>query len=389
MENLSEVVKILEGALKANASMAANYAGLLADKLDAAGERRQANIIRERLARAPLALASAQDAAGGMSLGSLPADGESRLHTVDVSRPVPDGTALLLPDAIQQRLDEFLAGIQHHNALARAGVALPHRLLIHGPPGTGKTQTARWVAATLRLPLLTVRCDTLISSLLGQTSRNLRRVMEFAQQQQCVLFLDEVDALGSSRGSERDVGELQRIVIALLQNIDALPDDTILIAATNHDSLLDHAIWRRFGFRIPMPLPDEDLRRRLWKEFLGNYAPPNISFSELARLSEAASGALIQQVCLDAKRSAVIGGEPTVTELELFRRLGLALALVRGASLSTTAAEIKWLKEWDGSIFSIRALARMYSVSTRHITNILQPEKKHGNSPRRPRRAAT
>ncbi|WP_163585513.1 ATP-binding protein, partial [Klebsiella pneumoniae] len=87
--------------------------------------------------------------------------------------------------------------------------ALPNRLLMHGPPGTGKTQLARWVAAQLGLQLLTVRCDTLVSSLLGQTSRNLRRVFEYAEQRPCVLFLDEFDALAGARGNERDVGELQ------------------------------------------------------------------------------------------------------------------------------------------------------------------------------------
>src|SRR5438477_8302827 len=124
---------------------------------------------------------------------------------------------------------------------------MPSRMLIHGPPGTGKTQTARWITGQLSLPLLTVRCDTLVSSLLGQTSKNLRRVFEHAVQRPCVLFLDEFDALASARGNERDVGELQRVVISLLQNVDALPDNTILIAATNHEQLLDPAVWRRFA----------------------------------------------------------------------------------------------------------------------------------------------
>lgn len=372
MDHLSEVLKILDGALRANASMAANYAGLLADKLEESGQRQQARQIRERLARAPAALASVQDASRGISLNSLPVDGESRLHTVDVSKPLKDQVALVLPNAIEARLREFLEGVRHHDALAQAGAALPNRLLMHGPPGTGKTQLARWVAAQLAVPLLTVRCDTLVSSLLGQTSRNLRRVFEYAEQLPCVLFLDEFDALGSARGNERDVGELQRIVIALLQNIDALPDSTILLAATNHDHLLDPAVWRRFSFRVPMPMPDAAMREALWSRFLGSYAPEGLHLQALVERSEGVTGAVIEQVCLDAKRSAVLAGQPKVDEDEIFRRLGLALALMENVPLSTREGEMRWLRRWDRKIFTLRTLAKLYQVSLRQVTTITQ-----------------
>jgi SpoVK/Ycf46/Vps4 family AAA+-type ATPase len=256
--------------------------------------------------------------------------------------------------------------------LVRANAALPNRLLMHGPPGTGKTQLARWVAAQLGLQLLTVRCDTLVSSLLGQTSRNLRRVFEYAEQRPCVLFLDEFDALAGARGNERDVGELQRVVIALLQNMDALPDNTILLAATNHDQLLDLAVWRRFSFRLPMPLPDEDVREALWQRFLGSYASPNMSFKTLVDRSAGLTGAVIEQVCLDSKRSAVLNGHAQVDEDEVFRRLGLTLALIERMPLSTRDAEMVWLRRWDRKIFSLRVLAKLYGVSTRHVTNITQ-----------------
>ncbi|BEP54489.1 hypothetical protein GmRootV118_17330 [Variovorax sp. V118] len=328
MDHLSEVLKILDGALRANASMAANYAGLLADKLEQSGNRQQARQVRERLARAPGALVSVQDGERGISLNNLPVDGESRLHTVDVSQPASHDICLELPSAIESRIQEFLSSVRHHDALVAANAALPNRLLLYGLPGTGKTQLARWVAAQLGLQLLTVRCDTLVSSLLGQTSRNLRRVFDYAEQHPCVLLLDEFDALAGARGNERDVGELQRVVIALLQNIDALPDSTILLAATNHDQLLDPAVWRRFSFRVPMPLPDHGVRRALWKQFLASYAPATLDLDGLVARSEGVTGAVIEQICLDSKRAAVIAGHSEVDEHEVFRRLGLMLALI-------------------------------------------------------------
>lgn len=378
MKHLSEVLKILDGALKSNHSMAANYAGLLADKLDLSGNRREATMIRERLARTPAALAMAQSGHAGPSLATLPVDGESRLHTVDISQPDAKQVRLILPSGIESRMKDFLAGVEHHDELVAAGAAMPNRMVIYGPPGTGKTQTARWIAAQLEVPMLTVRCDTLISSLLGQTSRNLRRVFEYAQEMPCVLFLDEFDALAGARGNERDVGELQRVVIALLQNIDALPDSTILLAATNHDQLLDHAIWRRFSFRIPMPLPDETLRSALWVQFLGNYAPPDLDTHKLAELCEGASGALIEQVCLDAKRSAILSAKPFVEPTELLRRLGLTMALNQGKVLASVEDEVRWLRQWLPKYFSYRVLAMAYGVSNRQIMNAIK-EDNNGN----------
>lgn len=379
IEHFSEVLKILDGALKANVSMAANYAGLLADKLERDGQRQQARLVRERLARAPAALTHPQDATRGGLQGTLPVDGDSRLHTVDLSTPTQHDVQLLLPTAISARASEFLQSIRHRDQLTRVGAALPNRMLIYGPPGTGKTQTARWLTAQLAVPLLTVRCDTLISSLLGQTSRNLRRVFEYAQQQPCVLFLDEFDALASARGNERDVGELQRIVIALLQNIDALPEDTILIASTNHEQLLDPAVWRRFPFRVPLPMPDLALRQQLWRQFLGDLAPTKVDWATLAEKSAGASGALLEQVCLDAKRVAVLAGKPLADEAEVFRRLALALALSSGVRLSTLDDEIRWLRQWDPKRFSLRVLADAYQTTTRHITNAVSEGKPHGN----------
>ncbi|WP_240515551.1 anti-phage ATPase IteA [Acidovorax kalamii] len=379
MEHLSEVLKILDGALKSNQSMAANYAGLLADKLERDGSRREASAIRERLARVPAALVSAQLGAHRSPLGNLPVDGDSRLSTVDVSHPVLGEVQLLLPSALQARLQDFLSSVQHRDKLLAAGVSQPNRLVMHGPPGTGKTQTARWTAGQLQLPLLTVRCDTLISSLLGQTSRNLRRVFDYAQEVPCVLFLDEFDALATARGNERDVGELQRVVIALLQNIDALPDDTILLAATNHDQLLDYAIWRRFTYRLAMPLPDQDLREQLWAQFLGAYTPSPLSLSELAQRSEGLSGAAIEQVCLDAKRKAILSAKPHVEETEVFRRLGLTVAMNNGQRLHSVQSEIQWLRHWYPKYFSQRVLAAAYGVSQRQIRNAIEEENDNGD----------
>lgn len=374
--HLSEVLKILDGALKSNATMSTNYAGLLADKLEQEGERDTAGRIRERLARAPTAVAHTQDAS--RAFATLPIDQESRLDTVDVSTPIKGAISLHLPGGSANRITEFLQTVQNYDRLHAAQAAAPLRLLLYGLPGTGKTQTARWIAAELELPLVTVRCDTLISSLLGQTSKNLRRVFDYVEQRPCILFLDEFDALASARGNERDIGELQRVVIALLQNIDALSDNTIVLAASNHERLLDPAVWRRFPFQLPLPLPDYELRVSIWKAMLGTFTSDNLDLDTLAKKSEGASGALIELVVMDGKRHAILNGKAQTDPAELFRRLALSMALSQGESLASLGNEIRWLREWDAKIFSIRELARLYSVSTRQINHLVQGN--HGNA---------
>lgn len=372
--HLSEVLKILDGALKSNASMSTNYAGLLADKLEQDGQREQAMRIRERLARAPNAIAHTQDAS--RLNNGLPVDSESRLYTVDVSKPAKGAVLLKLSSGTMNRISEFLESVIHYDKLQALDAAMPLRLMLYGPPGTGKTQTIKWIAGELSLPLITVRCDTLIGSLLGQTSKNLRRVFEYASETPCILFLDEFDALANARGNERDIGELQRVVISLLQNIDALEKNIVLVAASNHEQLLDRAIWRRFPFQVPLFLPDVGLRADLWKLMLGDVEIKGLDLNELAKKSEGLSGALIEQAAIDARRHAILSGTQGIDPAEIYRRLGIALALNLGKNLNDVKDEIQWLRKWDAKIFSIRELSRLYKISTRQITHLI--EDKHG-----------
>lgn len=367
MNHLSEVLKILEGAIQHNVRKAADYAGLLADKLELDGERKQAGLIREKLSRIPQQMLTPQS-----MTDTLPIDTESRLSTVDESRPKPEEIDLVLQEGVSERLREFIESVRKFDQLAAAGVAQPSRLLLYGPPGCGKTMLSRWIAAQLDLPLLTVRCDTLMSSLLGQTSKNLRRVFDHAENRPCVLFLDEFDALAKTRTDEREVGELQRVVIALLQNIDALSPSTILVAATNHDELLDRAIWRRFAWHLPLTLPAKSLRSAIWRRRLGFFMPEKIDQDELAALSEGLSGAGIEHVAQDAIRHAIMNGYAQAQEVDLLKRLAWTQALAHGQYLNTREEEVRFLRQWAPKVFTIRRLADYYGVSVRQINNMIQ-----------------
>lgn len=378
MEYISEVLKILEGALKANASMSNNYAGLLADKLDERGEARYAKMIRDKLNKMPTALVSAQKGDGGFSFNDLPVDNDSRLNTVDVSIPSLHEDKIILSESATEVIDDFIANIDNYDKLYKFNAALPNRIILFGKPGTGKTRLARHIAARLSLRMLTVRCDTLVSSLLGQTSKNLRKVFEYSSTVPCVLFLDEFDALASARGNERDIGELQRIVIALLQNIDSLPENVIVIAATNHENLLDPAIWRRFSFKLPMYTPDENILTEIWRDKLGQFISKDVDINYIAKKSLGVTGSTVEQISLDCKRKAILSNNNNVDEILLLKKIAFTIAQDQNISLKSKEDEIRWLRSWDEKKFSLRVLSKLYNLSVRGIGNIVKENNYHG-----------
>lgn len=138
-----------------------------------------------------------------------------------------------------------------------------------GPPGVGKTLSAAWLAGELEVPLRVLDLSAVMSSYLGRTGSNLRKVLDFARLEPCVLLLDEIDALAKRRGDDFDVGELKRVVAVILQEIDSWPSTSLLLATTNHAELIDPALWRRFDLVVDFPVPDKELIEAAVPVFLG------------------------------------------------------------------------------------------------------------------------
>ncbi|MFD2027633.1 AAA family ATPase [Promicromonospora aerolata] len=367
MEHLSEVLKILEGALRHDPSGAREYALLLADKLEDERRARQAEALRRTIARMPgLAVQSTEAAA------ALPRDDESDTPTVDIEQPLENNRPLALPRFVRQQLDEFVQTVEKRDLWVEHGIDTPARLLLVGLPGTGKTQTAREVARNLGLPIVMTRSDVLVSSFLGQTSKNIRRVFEYASSRPCVLFLDELDAIAKRRDDSQEVGELQRVVIALLQNLDALPESTVVLAATNHPELLDRAIGRRFAFHIDIPLPAAAQRAQIWADRLGSHAPPPEDIDILASVSEGMSGAVIEAAALDARRQGVILGHDVAPLTLILRRLARMLWYEDHQVFESPEAEMIALRRWLPKVFTYRELSEQFDVTTRQVGNAVR-----------------
>ncbi len=184
----------------------------------------------------------------------VPVDAESRMplaRIVDASlaeRPI-------MVSAVASQIDQIVEEYSDAARLLRAGLAPTRTALLVGPPGVGKTMAGHWIAAQLGRPLVVLDLATAISSFLGRSGQNVRQLFEFGREFECVLMLDELDAIAKRRADETDLGELKRLVNVLLQELDQWPEGSLLIAATNHPDLLDPAIWRRFEVTVHMGMP--------------------------------------------------------------------------------------------------------------------------------------
>ncbi|OFZ54740.1 MAG: hypothetical protein A2428_00950 [Bdellovibrionales bacterium RIFOXYC1_FULL_54_43] len=204
-------------------------------------------------------------------IDSMPVDKDTRLNLLKVDpNPFIENEPILL-DRITSELDDIVAERARLEELLLAGAEATKAVLFVGPPGVGKSLSAKVLARNLKLPLLTLDLSAVMSSFLGRTGSNIRNVFDFAKSSTCVLFLDELDSIAKKRDDSAEVGELKRLVTVLLQELDAWPADNLIIAATNHDELLDPAVWRRFDRIIRFPAPTESQVTEIIKSELSGW----------------------------------------------------------------------------------------------------------------------
>jgi len=190
---------------------------------------------------------------------AVPTDKERGLPLFDIRQPQRSLEELVLSRLPQTAIEELLEEHRRIDVLRTYGLRASSKVLFFGPPGCGKTLAAEVIACELDMPLAVVRLDAMVSSYLGETAANLRKVFDFIAQYPLVALFDEFDALGKERADGSEHGELRRVVNAVLQMMDAYQGNSLLIAATNHEQILDSAIWRRFDDTLEFPLPDSKL----------------------------------------------------------------------------------------------------------------------------------
>jgi len=240
---------------------------------------------------------------------ALPVNKDNGLALLEERAVVRDEADIVLGDSSQSALDEVLMEHRREDVLRAHGLQPAQKLLFCGPPGCGKTLAAEVIASALSLPLLVVRLDSVISSLLGETSANLRKVFDFIAERPVVALFDEFDALSKDRGDSADHGELKRSVNAVLQMMDGYRGHSLLIATTNYESLLDKAVWRRFDEVIRFEPPNlEQIKRLLALKLSGIRRNFETDDPQVAALFKGMSHADVERVLRRAIKDMVLSG---------------------------------------------------------------------------------
>lgn len=245
----------------------------------------------------------------------------SRGHAQSGQRELPERVAELVYEVPAQRglselvlapevaevLREFLDEFSQSALLRSHSLEPRHTVLLLGPPGNGKTSLAEALATELSLPLLSIRYDAIVDSYLGETSNRLRRLIDFATDNPCVLFFDEFDAVGKERSDTQETGEIKRVVSSLLVQMDRLPSHTLVVCATNHPELLDRAVWRRFEVKLQIDKPGPAQLKEWFRKFeLTLSGESGITPDQFAKFMSGESMAAVEAFTLDVRRKIVL-----------------------------------------------------------------------------------
>lgn len=279
----------------------------------------------------------------------LPVDDESRLSLLKVFKDESAKDAPLLSGDVEEVLSQLIAERLQSARLTAAGLSPTRSAIFVGPPGVGKTLTARWLAARMNVPLYVLDLTAVMSSLLGKSGTNLRAAIDFAKREPCVLLLDEIDAIAKRRSDDTDVGELKRLVTVILQEVDEWPASSVLLAATNHPDLIDPALWRRFDLVVHFKTPDARGVKDAIKRFLGPDYPLFARWIDI--LAFAFAGYSFSDIERDVQRFRRAVALGTTTDADLIEdfvkaralalerqgRIDLAVLLARKTRLSQHA----------------------------------------------------
>lgn len=248
----------------------------------------------------------------------IPRDAEKGFLLLEIQQFDKNIDSLIVTDEVKKQLEQIIKEFKDTDILATYNLQNKKKILLCGKPGTGKTFSAQIISSTLNIPLVYVRFDAIISSYLGETATNLRKVFDYIESNTWIVLFDEFDVIGKNRDDNHEHGEIKRVVNSFLQMLDNLKGDSIILAATNHQAMLDPAIWRRFDDIIYYELPDKNIRQQLFEIYLKPIKKDaDIDIDKVADMSEGFSPADIKMVAEEAMKIAIINSKSQLGQVEL------------------------------------------------------------------------
>jgi SpoVK/Ycf46/Vps4 family AAA+-type ATPase len=227
---------------------------------------------------------------------------------------------LIVSSNIQTKINRIISEFSQRDKLHKHDLQNRRKILLSGPPGTGKTLTASIIAHELRLPLYTILMDKMVTKFMGETSAKLRQVFDLIQQKQGVYLFDEFDAIGGERSRDNDVGEMRRVLNSFLQFIERDNSDSLIIAVTNNQKLLDTALFRRFDDVIAYKLPTPKEKKELLENRLAKYSK-KLNFTQLLTSINGLSHAEITLACLDAIKETILNEKQLMNNQLILRMI--------------------------------------------------------------------
>lgn len=308
---------------------------------------------------------------------TLPADKESGVRLVEVVFPeTPALERPFLPPqldrAVQLLMDEWKSAAELRAVDAEPSMSV----LLTGAPGTGKTTLALWMSAQIGLPVVIARVDAMMSSFLGTTSRNIAQVFSFANRFRCVLLLDELDSLAKVRDDPNEVGEIKRVVNALLQNMDSRCAIGVTLGITNHPQLLDPAVWRRFAVQIEIPMPVLEAREAIVRRVAAPVEVSDSLVALIAALLDGSAGSEVRSIVTLFKKRSVMQ-PPPASPIESLREI----ASLNSGRLSPEVKAIlrkddpevaRWVRRTLGNRVNLHELGALFDKSKSTVARWLE-----------------
>ncbi len=220
--------------------------------------------------------------------------------------PTVSMSALVVPSKLRDRIKRIIYEHRQQHKLKSHGLSHRRKILLIGPPGTGKTMSSKVLAHDVRLPLNTIQVDKVVTKFMGETSAKLRQIFDLIQKETGVYLFDEFDAIGGERTLENDVAEMRRVLNSFLQFIERDLSDSLIVAATNSPKLLDRALYRRFDDVLYYEKPVANDRKRLMQKIMGSFISTRFAWKAAVNESDGLSHAEIDQACRDAIKQAIL-----------------------------------------------------------------------------------
>ena len=326
----SIIQSLCRSALSGDKELVLHQIERLSEAYIASGDDKAANSLKSMLAKARktanltpshLSVSNALKGEPLLPTTPIPVDKETSSPILEVVFPSEIKVSEpLFDERIKEAVESIVVEWNNYGVLVEMNTTPSRSCLIFGEPGTGKTHLAKWMAKEIQLPIVIAKLDSIVSSFLGTSARNIGNLFKFANRYNCILLLDEFDAIAKLRNDPQEVGEVKRIVNSLLQCLDERNAIGFTIGITNHEQLLDPAIWRRFDVQIDIPRPSNRVVQELLQKFL---YPLQFSETELKFMSwclNGSTGSDIEKWTNWLKRMKIINGDKQESLISLMKR---------------------------------------------------------------------